>query len=43
MKFQINLDFIFFDTIFNNVLRNALKPREDKGDREGIPYTHPIP
>ena len=18
-------------------------PREDKGDREGIPYTHPIP
>ena len=22
---------------------NTLAPREDKGDREGIPHTHPIP
>ena len=22
---------------------NGLLPREDKGDREGIPHTHPIP
>jgi len=22
---------------------NKIKPREDKGDREGIPHTHPIP
>ena len=22
---------------------NTNKPREDKGDRENIPYTHPIP
>ena len=21
----------------------CVKPREDKGDREGIPHTHPIP
>ena len=23
--------------------RHALSPREDKGDREGIPHTHPTP
>ena len=22
---------------------DLIKPREDKGDREGIPHTHPIP
>ena len=22
---------------------NTVEPREDKGDREGIPHTHPIP
>ena len=25
------------------LLINSLTPREDKGDREGIPHTHPIP
>ena len=24
-------------------IRVAHKPREDKGDREGIPHTHPVP
>ena len=23
--------------------RNYKQPREDKGEREGIPHTHPIP
>ena len=22
---------------------HRVKPREDKGDREGIPHTHPVP
>ena len=37
------------DRYWNPFLREVfyywghLKPREDKGDREGIPHTHPIP
>ena len=34
-KLKINL--FFFKEL------NINKPRDDKGDREGIPYTHPIP
>ena len=29
--------------IIINEWKMYLKPREDKGDREGIPNTHPIP
>jgi len=27
----------------NDEPRNTCRAREDKGDRQGIPYTHPIP
>ena len=33
---------IFFSTVLYNSLI-IVAPREDKGDREGIPHTHPIP
>ena len=28
---------------FKNIYLHPSQPREDKGDREGIPHTHPIP
>ena len=28
---------------YENVTSRCLKPREDKGDREGIPHTRPMP
>ena len=37
-----------FDSLCHSLIVKKLEaygfePREDKGDREGIPHTHPIP
>ena len=30
------------ESVFKQVKITQVTPREDKGDREGIPHTHPI-
>ena len=45
-RFSIFLHFVLFEAIpppFFRLASNAFPAREDKGDREGIPHTYPIP
>ena len=39
VQFYYSRLYLAIETVFCRLLQ----PREDKGDREGIPHTHPIP
>ena len=44
---NINYELLFFSCLIKTKLHQHIKPKagvtRDKGDREGIPHTHPIP